>query len=101
VHAYDLTNDLGRLDQAMAVAQATKQPLFVGEFGVPGAATKEAKANFAKILSAIETQHVPLSALWVFDFNGQAKDWNVTATNDRKWQLEAIQQANERMRNSR
>ncbi len=101
VHAYDLTNDLGRLDQAMTVSHATKKPLFVGEFGVPGAATEEAKVNFAKILSAMETHNVPLSALWVFDFESQAKDWNVTATNERKWQLEAIQQANDRMRNTR
>ena len=85
----------------MKVSQATKKPLFIGEFGVPGTATGEAKTKFAKILSGIETHQVPLSALWVFDFNAQAKDWNVTATNDRKWQLEAIQQANDRMRTNR
>lgn len=98
VRAYDLTNDLSRLDQAMSVARVEKKPLFVGEFGVPGAGTAEAKAQFAAILSAIETNRVPLAALWVFDFDGQAKDWNVTATNGRGWQLEAIQQANERMK---
>lgn len=101
VRGYDLTADIGRLDQAMAVAQAVKKPLFVGEFGVPGAATGEAKVTFATILSAIETNRVPLSALWVFDFDSQAKDWNVNATNDRSWQLDAIQQANERMSRSR
>jgi len=52
-------------------------------------------------MNAIETNRVPLSALWVFDFEAQAKDWSVTATNDRSWQLDAIQQANERMRRSR
>ena len=101
VRAYDLTTDIGRLDQAMAVAQAVKKPLFVGEFGVPGPATLESKEKFATMLSAIETNHVPLAALWVFDFEGQAKDWNVNATNDRSWQLDAIRQANERMRRSR
>jgi hypothetical protein len=101
VRAYDLTTDIGRLDQAMEVAQVAKKPLFVGEFGVPGPATLESKEKFASILSAIETNRVPLAALWVFDFEGQAKDWNVSATNDRSWQLDAIQQANERMRRSR
>jgi cellulase (glycosyl hydrolase family 5) len=101
VRGYDLTTDIGRLDQAMTVAQAAKKPLFVGEFGVPGAATGESKMKFATILATIETNRVPISALWVFDFDGQAKDWNVTTTNERSWQLDAIQQANERMRTSR
>ena len=70
-------------------------------FGVPGAATAESKEKFAVILAAIETNRVPLSALWVFDFTSQARDWNVTATNSRSWQLDAIQQANERMRTRR
>ena len=97
VRGYDLTTDIERLAQSMTVAQAMKKPLFVGEFGVPGAATAESKGKFAAILAAIETNRVPLSALWVFDFASQAKEWNVTATNDRSWQLDAIQQANERM----
>ncbi len=97
VHAYDLTNDLARLEQAMSVARVAGKALFVGEFGVPGPTTRESKANFAAMLSAIETNHVPLSALWVFDFDDQAKDWNVSSTNDRSWQLDAIQQANEGM----
>jgi hypothetical protein len=97
---YDLIADIGRLDQAMTVARAVKKPLFVGEFGVPGATTAESKEKFTTILAAIETHRVPLSALWVFDFDGQAKDWNVNATNDRSWQLDAVQQANERMKRS-
>jgi hypothetical protein len=101
VRGYDLATDIGRLDQAMAAAQVLKKPLFVGEFGVPGASTEESKTKFAAILTAIETNRVPLSALWVFDFDGQAKDWNVSPTNTRSWQLDAIQQANERMRRSR
>ncbi len=101
VRGYDLTTDIERLDQAMAVARAEKKPLFVGEFGVPGAASAESQLQFTAMLNAIETNHVPLAALWVFDFDGQAKDWNVTATNGRGWQLDAIQQANERMRKSR
>ncbi len=100
VRGYDLATDLGRLAQAMAVAQAVKKPLFVGEFGVPGVTTAESREKFVGIVTAIETNRVPLAALWVFDFSSQAKDWNVTATNGRGWQLDAIQQANERMRTS-
>ncbi len=101
VRGYDPVKDLGRLAQAMAVAQAVKKPLFAGEFGVPCAATTESKEKFATILAALETSRVPLSALWVFDYASRAKDWDVTATNGRRWQLDAIQQANERMRAGR
>jgi len=57
-----LITDIGRLDQAVVEARKIKQPLFVGEFGVPGHAIGESKVKFAQILSAIETNQVPLSA---------------------------------------
>jgi hypothetical protein len=97
VRGYDLSADLGRLDQAMIVSRAVKKPLFVGEFGVPGAVTAESKAKFASILAAMETNRVPFGALWVFDFDSQSRDWNVTGTGERSWQLDAIQQANARI----
>ncbi|MEO6035161.1 MAG: cellulase family glycosylhydrolase, partial [Verrucomicrobiota bacterium] len=96
--AYDLIADIARLNDAMKVAHAEKKPLFVGEFGVAGPGNAKSKEQFAAIISAIETHHVALAALWVFDFESQAKDWNVTATNDRSWQLDAIQEANQRMK---
>lgn len=101
LRGYDASADLGRIGQAQAVAAAVKKPLFVGEFGVPGDTTDAARRQFAGILSAIETNGIPLSALWVFDFSAQSKDWSVNATNGRSWQLDAIQQANERMRTRR
>jgi len=101
VRGYDLAADIGRLDQASKLARANRKPLFVGEFGVSGHGLGEAKIKFATILAAIETNHIPLAALWVYDFDGQVKDWSVTATNDRNWQLEAIEEANRRMRVSR
>ena len=97
VRGYDLTNDLGRLARAMAISRTLKKPLFVGEFGVAGPSGDEAKTKFISILRAIETNGVPLAALWVFDFSSQAKDWNVTGNNGRDWQLDAIQQLNARM----
>jgi hypothetical protein len=97
VRGYDLTNDIGRLPQAMEVSHALKKPLFVGEFGVPGETNEKTRQQFAAILNAIETNHVPLAALWVYDFNSQSKNWNVNATNARSWQLDAIQAANARL----
>jgi hypothetical protein len=101
VRGYDLATDLGRLGQAAQVAKAAKKPLFVGEFGVPRPETDGSKLKFAQILSAIETNQIPLAALWVFDFEDQDKDWNVNAMNDRHWQLDLVQAANERLRKSR
>ena len=98
VRAYDLATDLGRLPQAMAIATSLQKPLFVGEFGVPGVTTETSRNNFTTILQSLETNQVPLAALWVFDFQGQADDWNVSLTNGRAWQLLEIQRANERIR---
>jgi hypothetical protein len=86
---------------AADVAVRAGKPLFVGEFGAPGVgpeAGNGAKERFAALIAAIEKADVPLAALWVYDFPGQAKDWNVTAKNARAWQLAAIAEANERMR---
>jgi hypothetical protein len=96
VRAYDLTSDLARLPAAMAVSRELKKPLFVGEFGVPGLEHQEAKPHFESILRSLETNSVPLSALWVFDFSGQSKNWSVNATNSRSWQLDGIQELNQR-----
>lgn len=98
VRGYEPATDLARLDQALAVARSERKPLFVGEFGVSGPTTPAAEAQFRELLAAIETKEIPLAALWVFDFDGQATDWNVTATNPRRWQLEAIRDANRRLR---
>jgi hypothetical protein len=54
------------------------------------------------MLSVIEKQQVPLTALWVYDFpwQGQGHDpyCNVTASNARAYQLQAIAEANARIR---
>ncbi len=94
VRGYDLESDFSRLPQAMSVARQLGKPLFVGEFGVPGEITPASQASFRKMLDAMQTNQVPLAALWVYDFEGQAKDWSVTSTNGRAWQLEEIEKAN-------
>ncbi|MCY3021782.1 MAG: cellulase family glycosylhydrolase [Planctomycetota bacterium] len=94
VHAY---GDEGRrIRQAQPIAAKARKPLFVGEFGAPGPQEK-GEAEFQSLLSAIEESHVPLAALWVYDFIGQ-KEWSVTATNERSYQLRAIGEANKRIR---
>ncbi len=99
VRGYDAVADLGRIPQAMEVAHREKKPLFVGEFGVPdNGAQAASREGMAVMLRCLETNQVPIAALWVYDFDGQSRDWNVTPTNTRGWQLEEIQRANERIR---
>ncbi|NLC57963.1 MAG: glycoside hydrolase family 5 protein [Armatimonadetes bacterium] len=99
VHAYQ--EDVKRIAATQQIAVAAKKPLFVGEFGVPGARTPAAERQFRELLATIEREGVPLAALWVYDFSGQDADWNVTATNGRAYQLEAVAEANARLRGER
>ena len=90
-----------RLEAAQATAARARKPLFVGEFGVPGAASPETEARFRAMLAAIERHGVAIAALWVYDYAGQDGEWNVTATNDRAYQLKAVSEANVRIRAGR
>ncbi len=92
------TNDLTALPLAMGLSRKSGKPLFIGEFGVAGAMTEPAQRQFHEWLSTLDVHSVPLAALWVFDFEGQAKDWNVTAANDRREQLRLISEVNSRWR---
>jgi hypothetical protein len=76
-----------------------KKPIFIGEFGVYATTphTDVERATFMELLAAIETNRVPLSAFWVFDYSGQDKDWSVTSTNSRAWILRLVGQANARL----
>ncbi|MBE3069478.1 MAG: cellulase family glycosylhydrolase [Planctomycetes bacterium] len=96
VHWYQ--EPASRLAAAMATAAKARKPLFVGEFGVPGPRSAETEKRFREMMAALERERVPLAALWVFDYEGQADDWNVTATGGRAYQLEAVAEANARIR---
>jgi arylsulfatase A-like enzyme len=85
-----------RLTNALAVARNLKMPLFVGEFGAKGPRARS-ESEFRRLLAAIETNGVPLAAVWVFDFQPQDTDWNITMTNDRSYQLTAVAEANRRL----
>lgn len=88
------TNDLACLPWAVDAARASRQPLFIGEFGVSGPLTAESTQQFRAWLEAIETHRVPLAALWVYDFDGQSADWNVTFDNSRAPLLRQIAERN-------
>lgn len=84
------TTDLERLPWAAERAAAERRPLVVGEFGVPGEPTPEALRRLESMLDLLEANRVPLAALWVFDFDGQRHDWNVTADHPRALLLKAV-----------
>lgn len=91
--------DLEGLIEAMqTMSRRAGKPLFIGEFGVPSQAGSQAQcAAFGELVMAIETQDVPLSAVWVFDFPGQDGTWNITFENERALMLSLVAQANRRM----
>jgi hypothetical protein len=87
---------------SMKIAQQAGKKLFVGEFGVSRAENPEAtRASFEKLLGELVKHRVPLAALWVYDFPGQDRDWNVTFKNDRAFMLDMIGKANLDMHNGR
>ena len=90
------TVSLRTLAQAVQVAHQLNKPLFVGEFGDPGA-TPESEAACRRQIKAIRDAEVPLAALWVFDLANQP-EFSVTATNARAGQLELVAEANRAIR---
>lgn len=89
------------LRPTLDIAAKARKPLVVEEFGTDEKTGSEAaRAEFNKMLSAIEKTHVPMAALWVYDFSGQKDTYSVSATS-RAYQLEAISEANKRMREGR
>lgn len=90
VHFYSQDDPLSL---ALAIAARARKPLFAGEFG---AATTQAAFN--ALLARIEREHIPLAALWVFDRPDADDPFNVNATNRRAYQLQALTEANDRLR---
>ncbi len=93
--AKDMT---GLVKTLRGISAKMKTPLFIGEFGAPVTLGEDkALSEFLAIIQAIETNSVPLSAFWVFDYAGQDKDWNVTFDNQRSPMLKLVAEANQRM----
>ena len=92
------------LDACHTAALRAGKCLFVGEFGAGdvegGGGPDRVRRENLSLLNAIERSRVPLAALWVFDFAHQGDSFSVTPTNDRKYLLDALEGANERIRSS-
>jgi len=83
------------IQEGMRSSKELKRPLFIGEFGSPKTLGIEVEAQkFNEALQALIDNKVQLSALWVYDFTYQDADWNINQTNSRKYQLDAIINAN-------
>jgi hypothetical protein len=95
IHAYN--EALEKIPAAAEAAARLKKPLFIGEFQVRDAAPEAAEAAFRGVLERIEKSGAALAAVWVYDLAAQEKEFNVTATNARAWQLKAIAEANRRL----
>lgn len=106
VHMYnDMPERFGKpisyddlLRVTMSISRKSGKPLFIGEFGSQEEGDAEAtRSRFFQMLHAIEKNKVPLAAVWVFDYRPQDGKWNITADNERSYQLRAIADANRRM----
>ncbi|MDD5037575.1 MAG: cellulase family glycosylhydrolase [Methylococcaceae bacterium] len=110
VHCYNDTptklqrkDNWERLDAAVAAARNLGKPLFVGEFQYPseyGPDSPQARRAMDEFLAKLDRLQVPLAAVWVFDFANQEKDRNITATNQRAWELPLIRAHNEKLARS-
>ncbi|MEA1952525.1 MAG: cellulase family glycosylhydrolase [Planctomycetota bacterium] len=80
------------------VSSRSNKPLFIGEFSSHQAPTpRQQREEFEKLVAAIETNKVPLSAFWVFDYPPQQSTCNITFENNRSYMLEIVAEANRRM----
>lgn len=76
-------------------SKKTGQSVFLGEFGVKKMPYMETEmAVFKKTLDAIVASDVGLSALWVYRFAYQNTTFNVSNESYRKYQINAIGEAN-------
>jgi len=95
IHAYG--EALEKIPAAAEAAGGLKKPLFIGEFQVQSAAPEAIQPAFRNVLERIENSSAAIAAVWVYDFSPQDKEFNVTTTNARAWQLKAIAEANRRL----
>lgn len=87
------------IHQLAKISGDVHKPLFIGEFGEIQKGDDHAaqKRMVEEILAAIESDKVPLAALWVFDLKVQEHTLNVTFDNPRKDLLELVAQTNRRI----
>lgn len=91
------TNRLHYLTWLRSVANETRRPIFIGEFGLAdqkGGAT--ARPVFEAQLAEMEQAKVDLAAFWVFDRRGGGGGWSVSFDNDRAYMIALTAEANRR-----
>jgi len=97
VHYYPLVETYS-INYFKSVADNLNKPLYVGEYGAtedPNKTSQQVQQEFDDVFDELENEGVSLSALWVFDFDPQEGTWNVSPTNSRSYQLDAVSQASE------
>lgn len=68
---------------------------FLGEFGVPRSTTPaDERRRLATMIDTIARSNVPYAALWNYSDRPFQRQWDVAATGDRAYQLDAVVQAN-------
>jgi len=91
------TNRLHYLTWLREVADETRRPIFIGEFGL---ANKQggamARPVFEAQLAEIERAGVDLAAFWVYDRKGGGGGWSVSFDNDRAYMIALTAEANRR-----
>ncbi|RKX42170.1 MAG: hypothetical protein DRP64_10240, partial [Verrucomicrobia bacterium] len=104
VHIYPFQDktyfpDKAPIEETIRLCNSSGKPLFIGEFGAPvKLGAKEARFFYDRLIKVIIDDRVPLSALWVFDFDKQEGKWNVTHDNDRAYMLDAIIEVNKQFK---
>lgn len=87
------------LNEVTKCSKKTGQSVFLGEFGVPKMNHVETEmAVFNKTLDSIVASDVALSALWVYRFKYQDTTFNASNENYRKYQINAIGEANSKLK---
>ncbi|MCQ6560219.1 cellulase family glycosylhydrolase [Paenibacillus mendelii] len=79
----------------MEASAEAKQPLFIGEIGVSGP-EETGRPVFESYMNEIEKAQVPLTAVWVYDLPNQPEN-TILGSNERRYQLEMLQEMNKRM----
>lgn len=91
----------GLIKACMDASRTYNKPLFLGEWGAQEAIyNDETREKFIEILTAIETNDVPLSAMWVFDYPPHDTEEGINVSPDngpREYMLQEIMKVNERM----
>lgn len=92
----------GIIKACMDASRQLKKPLFVGEWGAQEVLYgSETPNKFKVILSSIEENQVPLSAMWVFDYPPHDIDEGINVSPDngrREYMLQEIKEANIRLK---